>query len=532
LWEAAAVMLSSSEPDAMLHELFASIGPHLGLTTYLNYLVNETGNGLRLVSFAGLPDLVANQISRLELGQAICGSVASSRQPFVETNMQCCDDPRAKLLKSLGIRVYVCNPLQINDDLLGTLSFGSNSRDQFEPDELDFLQTICQYVAVAYERLRLVGRLRDADRRKDEFLATLSHELRNPLAPLVNAVELLRHSSGDADLVELARSMMARQLDQMIRIIDDLLDVNRISQGKVQVRKERIELAGVVSSAVEAVRPLIDQQAHELTVTMPQAAIYLDADATRLSQVIANLLNNAAKYTSRGGHIWLKAEKRHGEAIVSVRDTGIGIAAEHLPHIFAMFSQVVPALERSQEGLGIGLSLVRGLVELHGGKVEARSEGVGTGSEFIIRLPVALTLPPAPEKTKDEAGKSHTRTARRILIVDDNRDTADSMARLLKLRGYETRTAYDGLEAVQIALSFQPAAILLDIGLPKMNGYEAARQIRQQPSGKGVALIAVSGWGQEHDKRRAMEAGFDRHLTKPVDPASLTKLLALLLPEN
>lgn len=375
-------------------------------------------------------------------------------------------------------------------------------------------------------------RLREADRRKNEFLATLSHELRNPLAPIRNALELLRRADGDAAVIAEAQNVMGRQLDQIVRLVDDLLDVSRITQGKVRVRKERVDLAAVLRSAVEAARPLVEKQALELTVSLPPEPVYLDADATRLSQVIANLLHNATKYTEKGGHVWLTAERQGGEAVITVRDTGIGIAAEHLPHLFEMFSQVTPALERSQGGLGIGLSLVRGLVELHGGTSEARSAGSGKGSEFIIRLPLSgESLPYAVAKAaaadKAAGGRKH-----RILVVDDNRDSADSLAKMLRMTGHETLTAYDGLEAVQTAAAYRPEVVLLDIGLPKMNGYEAARHIREQPWGRGMALIALTGWGQEEDKRRALDAGFDHHFTKPVEPAALERLLAFIEPAS
>jgi PAS domain S-box-containing protein len=530
LWEAAAVLLSSAEPDAMLRELFASIGPHLALDMYFNYMVNETGDGLKLVSFLGIPADAAQELRRLEFGQAISGAVAQSRQPVVATQIQESDDPRAKLVRSLGVRAYACNPLQVNNELLGTLSFASRSRDQFAEVELDFLRTICQYVAVAYERLRFIRQLQEADRRKDEFLATLAHELRNPLAPIRNAVDLLGRFQEDASLIERATSIIGRQVGHMVRLIDDLLDMSRISQGKVQVRKERVELAELIRSAVETARPLIDAQAHELTVTLPPEAIWLRADPIRLAQVIANLLNNAAKYTAKGGHIWLTALRQGTEAVVSVRDTGIGIAAEHLSHIFEMFSQVAPALKRSQGGLGIGLSLVRGLIELHGGTVEARSDGLGLGSEFKVRLPI-VEAPAAPESAEPAEETEPASSGKRfVLAVDDNRDGADSLAMMLRMMGHDARTAYDGLEAIQAAATFRPEVILLDIGLPKLNGYEAARHIRQQRWGKDMALIALSGWGQEEDRRRALEAGFDHHLTKPVEAAALEKLLAVINP--
>ena len=372
--------------------------------------------------------------------------------------------------------------------------------------------------------------LKQADRRKDEFLATLAHELRNPLAPVRNAVELMRQADGDRHVMEEARLIMERQLGHMVRLIDDLLDISRVNNGKLQLHFERVELATAVHSAVEATRALIEASGHELTVNLPRESVDLNADATRLSQIISNLLNNAAKYTEKGGHIWLSAERNDGRVAISVRDTGIGLAPEHLSHIFEMFSQVSPALERSQGGLGIGLALVRGLTELHHGTIEAHSSGPGMGSEFIVRLPVLDVRPAAspagaqPEE-KPVAGSKH-----RILVVDDNVDSAQSLGLLLSRLGHEIQLAHDGLEAVQAAGVFHPQVVLLDIGLPKMNGYEAARRIRERPSEAKVTIIALTGWGQEKDKQLASEAGFDHHLTKPVEPAALNKLLSEIVP--
>jgi signal transduction histidine kinase/CheY-like chemotaxis protein len=372
----------------------------------------------------------------------------------------------------------------------------------------------------------------EADQRKDTFLATLAHELRNPLAPLRNALELLRRADHNATLIEQARRMMERQVAQMVRLVDDLLDISRITRGKLELRKERVELADVLNTAIETARPLIEASAHELTVALPPQPVPVRADPIRLAQVFANLLNNAAKYTEKAGHIWLTAERRNGEAVVSVRDTGIGIAAEHLPHIFGLFSQVGTALERSQGGLGIGLSLAKGLVELHGGTIEAQSGGSGMGSEFTVQLPIAAEPGETPQETTSNGEKTQSVRMCRILVVDDLRDAADSMATMLRMMGHDTRTAYDGLEAVQTAAAFRPQVVLLDIGLPKMNGYEAARRIRSEPWGGNVALVALTGWGQEEDEQRSLEAGFDHHLTKPVDPAALEKLLALLMPQR
>jgi PAS domain S-box-containing protein len=376
------------------------------------------------------------------------------------------------------------------------------------------------------ERVRQEQALKDADRRKDEFLATLAHELRNPLAPLRNGLQVMKLAAGDAGAVEQARSMMERQLGQMVRLIDDLLDVSRITRGKLQLRRERVDLAAVVRAAVETARPVIEASAHELTVALPPEPVYLEADPVRLAQVFANLLTNAAKYTERAGRIRLTALRDGPEVAVAVRDTGIGIAPEKLAGLFQMFSQVDTALERSQGGLGIGLSLVRGLVEMHGGSVEARSEGLGRGSEFVVRLPVADGPGPSglPPAGGGAAGESRPR--RRILVADDNRDAADSLAMMLQLQGHGVHTSHDGQEAVVAAEEFRPDLILMDIGMPRLNGYEACRRIRGRPWGKDLVIVALTGWGQEEDRRRATEAGFDEHLTKPVAPATLEKLLA------
>ncbi|MBM4068599.1 MAG: PAS domain S-box protein [Planctomycetes bacterium] len=377
------------------------------------------------------------------------------------------------------------------------------------------------------EKKKAEEELKEADRRKDEFLATLAHELRNPLAPIRNATYVLRLAElADAEL-QGARDIIDRQVQQMVRLIDDLLDISRITRAKLQLRKERVELAAVVRVATEAARPLIDAQAHALTITLPPEPIHLEADPTRLAQVISNLLNNAAKYTEKGGRIWLTAERQDRDVVLAVRDTGIGIASEQLAHVFEMFSQVTPALERSQGGLGIGLALVRGLVELHGGSVAARSAGPGKGSEFTVRLPIVET-PVSPPEPGTDGKQRRAGPRRRILIADDLRDSVESLAMLLRLTGHDIQTANDGLEAVQCAATFRPDVVLLDIGMPKMNGLEAARYIRQQPWGKEMLLIALTGWGQEDNKRQTAEAGFDHHFTKPVDASVLENLLARL----
>ncbi len=378
------------------------------------------------------------------------------------------------------------------------------------------------------EKLRqLAADLSEADRRKDEFLATLAHELRNPLAPIRNGLQLIKLAGGQAATVERARAMMERQLTQMVRLVDDLMDVSRISLGKLELRKERLALATVLNSAVETSRPLIEQMGHELSVTLPKQPIIVDADLTRLAQVFLNLLNNAAKYSDRGGHIRLNVEARGSDVVVTVTDAGIGIDAAQLPSIFTMFTQVGGSLERSQGGLGIGLTLVKRLVDMHGGSVEAKSAGLGRGSEFVVRLPVVIDAS-APQAPGLDDTPAAPKSSLRILIVDDNRDGADSLSEMLKLMGNDTRTAYDGQQGVDMAGKYRPDVILLDIGLPRLNGYEACRLIRENPRNKGVVLIALTGWGQDADRRLAHEAGFDHHMVKPVDPQALMGKLAEL----
>jgi PAS domain S-box-containing protein len=393
--------------------------------------------------------------------------------------------------------------------------------DRVEERTTELLRSNARLQSEIEERRKLVQELAVADRQKNEFLATLAHELRNPLAPIRNALHLL-HLATDPGVQQRAVGMIERQLGQMVRLVDDLLDVSRITSGKLKLHKERIELAAAVQSALETTRPLLDEAEHELSVVLPPDPVYVEADLTRLAQVFTNLLNNSIKYTEKGGRIWLTARRQDGEVLVSVRDTGIGITAEHLPHLFEMFSQAIPALERSGGGLGVGLALARRIVELHGGSIEVRSEGPGQGSEFLVRLPAAAAL--------DDAQPSPARA--RILIADDNKDSAESLSLLLEVTGYETRTAHDGLEALQAAETYRPGVMLLDIGMPKINGYEVARRIREQPWGKDMLLVAITGWGQEEDKRRAREAGFDHHLTKPVSLADLEDLLARTYPKG
>jgi PAS domain S-box-containing protein len=373
--------------------------------------------------------------------------------------------------------------------------------------------------------------LREAAQRKDQFIALLAHELRNPLAPLRSGLQVMRQAEGNASVIAQARDMMERQLGHMVRLIDDLLDIARIGQNKMELRRARLLLTDVVSSAIETIRPAIEEAGHELIVSLPPEPVYLDADLTRLAQVFSNLLSNSAKYTEHGGRIWLSAQRQDNDLVVMVRDTGIGIPAAALPRIFDMFSQADRNTERTTGGLGIGLALVKGLVEMHGGTVTAASDGEGKGSTFTVRLP-ALGIPAeAPVAVSPVAGQMVGRR-RRILVVDDNRDSATTLAILLRFKGNEVWTAHDGIEAVAVAEQIRPHVVLMDVGMPRLNGYDASRRIRDQEWGRSIVIIALTGWGQERDKVLSKEAGCDCHLVKPIEMSELETLLAEMTDED
>jgi PAS domain S-box-containing protein len=367
--------------------------------------------------------------------------------------------------------------------------------------------------------------LREADRRKDEFLATLAHELRNPLAPIRNSLNILRLSARDAAAQEKVVDMMQRQVNHMVRLVDDLLEVSRITRGKIELRKEIVELAAVVRGAVETAGPVIEAAGHRLTLALPSEPVLLDADPVRLAQVLANLLHNAAKYTEEGGQITLGASRDGDRATLSVRDTGTGIPAEMLPRVFDLFTQIDRTLGRAQGGLGIGLALVKSLVQLHGGAVEVRSDGPGQGSEFIVTLPLAGADAAGRTGKKPAAEAALVLARQPILVVDDNRDAADSLAMMLRYLGADVRTAYNGPAALEAVRVHRPAVIFLDIGMPGMDGYAVAAEVRRQPQFQDVTLIALTGWGQEADKRRSEEAGFNHHMVKPPDPQAIEALL-------
>ncbi|WP_164101054.1 PAS domain S-box protein [Candidatus Laterigemmans baculatus] len=371
----------------------------------------------------------------------------------------------------------------------------------------------------------ITGR-KEEERRKNEFLALLAHELRNPLAPLRNGLQVLQLSGDDPDVLSEVRTLMERQLQHLVRLVDDLLDMSRISRGKLHLQRQRIPIAQAVEHALEIVGQAISEQGQELTVNLPDDPLLVDADETRLAQVICNLLMNAVKYSDPGSSIELTVEREGAEALIRVRDQGIGIPEPMLPRVFDMFIQVDRSLEKAQGGLGVGLAIVKRLVEMHGGSIAAQSEGHGKGSEFIIRLPLVLSVVQHSTPASTAADAAPRASNRRILVVDDNRDAATSLTMMLKRMGNVVRVAHDGQAGVEAAADFRPDLILLDIGMPKLNGYDAAQQIRRSPWGKSVKIVALTGWGQEEDRRKSQAAGFDLHLVKPVEPAEIEKLLA------
>jgi signal transduction histidine kinase len=416
----------------------------------------------------------------------------------------------ARELELVGHMTLVQRPIEIRS-LVSTVQTALRDRSRQYARRADFI-----------ERERQAQALRENDRHKDEFLAMLAHELRNPLAAVNNAVTVLKMSD-DEESRNWASDVVERQVQQLVRLIDDLLDVSRITSGKIRLRKEFVDASSILDQAIESARPLIEERRHEFSVSVERGQLPLYADVTRVAQIILNLLTNAAKYTNRGGRIWLTAVREDKHITISIRDNGLGIPPEKLPEMFRLFSQGDRSLARSEGGLGIGLTIVRKLAEMHGGSVEAHSEGPGKGSEFIVHLPSARTpkkpLPKAPRGQLPAVGGA------RILVVDDNADTALGLVRLLSILGNEVSAVHDGPAAIESARTFRPHFVLLDIGLPGMDGYHVASALREDEALKNTVIIAVSGYGQEEDRRRSRAAGFDYHLVKPVDFESLTSLI-------
>jgi PAS domain S-box-containing protein len=498
------------------------------------HLLDREGTRFALAVAPSLPAdyLRATEGLAIDTGSGPCCDAVLSRAPVIVPDVA--RDTRwpqfAKFALPCGIHAGWSTPIfSAAGNVVGTFAIYYREPREPSPQDQRLLQIVTRTVALAIENTQAATALRehtailaDLHRRKDEFLAMLSHELRNPLAPIVNALQLLRIQRGSYNPTERqARTIIERQVGLLRHLIDDLLEVSRITTGKFQLRREQIAVAGIVEGAVQTVRPLIEERRHKLSISVPQEPIWLHCDAARLEQVIVNLLTNAAKYTNEGGQIWLTAEREGETAVLRVRDTGIGIAPELLPRVFDLFTQAERGLDRSQGGLGIGLSLVQRLVDLHGGTVEAFST-LGQGSEFVVRLPT--TSMPSPSIAADTAppiGKSC-----RVLVVDDNVDSTESLAMLLKANRHDVRTVHDSAAALEAALDYRPDGVLLDIGLPGLSGLEVARHIRSQPTLENVVLIALTGYGLASDRQRSQEAGFDHHLVKPADFGQVQEILA------
>jgi len=542
LYEAAAGLLATSDPMRFLEQLFVKLSALFDLDVYAHYAVSSDGTHLRLAASGGLKPAQREAMARLDFGQPPCGAVAATRRSIILSDSTAADDPIASAIHSLGLRAYVCHPLIAGGELFGTLAFGSSTEAEHTQESVGLFRAVSDLVALAIARQRAEQSLRDADRRKDLFLATLAHELRNPLAPLRSGIDLLQAANHDPETIALTLAVMERQVTQLTRLVDDLLEVSRITQGRLELRKCRVQLSAIVESALEQTRALFDEAGHELTIDLPEETIDLDADPVRLAQVLANLLSNAAKYTPSGGHVRLSAEPSGADIAITVSDDGLGIPAGKLERVFEMFERVDGSLERNTKGLGLGLTLVKSLVEMHGGSVEAHSEGLGRGSAFTIRVPIMprelrgttpLGDPQAFATRLAVAERSlpidDAAPRRRVLIVDDNVDAANMLGRLVTLLGHEICVALDGPKALEVMPTFVPDIVLLDIGMPGMNGYDVARRIRERGPVQPV-LVALTGWGQAKDKQRAAEAGFDHYLVKPVEQAVLQKLLAEGLP--
>jgi PAS domain S-box-containing protein len=529
-----ALILGKNDPVPLQRELFERVGAAVGSELQLNYALADDGRTLVLQSALGLQPEHFARMQTVGLEDSLCGIVAGQRRNLVLNHLSTSELPQARQLQEAGALCYAGFPLIARGRVHGVAAFASTSSTHFREGDLQVMQTVCDQASAMLARVQLLDELhareqslKRADRAKDEFIATLAHELRNPLAPMRNAVGIMRHESEPlSPQLAWCRDIIDRQVLQMTHLLEDLLDVSRVTCNKIELRRDRIDLLRAVEQALEATRPLIDAQGQRLQLDLPGEPIPMVGDLTRLTQVFGNLLNNAAKYTDPNGTIALSVARHGDSARISVRDNGIGIDPQHLPHVFDMFSQLAPALERARGGLGIGLALTRGLVELHGGTIECISPGVGKGSEFIVRLPVAPPARPRETTVPNPNNPAVAQPRRRMLVVDDNVDAAQTLGAILELHGHDVRVAYTGAEGLRIAEEWKPEVGVLDIGMPDLNGYELARGIRERCLDQQPLLIACTGWGQQEDVARAQEAGFDHHLVKPVDPDAVLRLLS------
>jgi len=539
LAEASKVLSSSLETEATLRGLLRLVVPYLADVAGVTLLsesspvwrselawLSPTGQEVHVCSLDGSQGPTDEVRSALE--RVLAGGEAQTLEGLaVPYPPSACMNGGATGNEEM-LHSVILLPLKARGRTLGALTMGQGSSGRrFSPADRALADDLAGRAAIALDNARLYRNVQEADRHKNEFLSMLAHELRNPLAPIRNAVHLLRLRGSNEPELRSIQEMVDRQVQQLIRLVDDLLDLSRITRGKIRLQTEPLDMAGVIARAIETSQPLLDARKHTLTVTLPAESLRVRGDPVRLAQVLANLLNNAAKYTEENGHIGLTAQREADKIVLRVKDDGVGIPANMLSSIFELFTQVDRSIDRAQGGLGIGLTLVHKLVEMHDGRVEAFSAGPNQGSEFVVRLPVltlsgGLQLPEIPAPGAN-APRPEQRPCR-VLIVDDNMDAARSLSMVLELRGHEVRTCYDGAAGLAEAEGFEPEIVLLDIGLPGMDGFEVARRLRARPRSPQPLLVALTGYGQPEDVRRSREAGFDHHLVKPADPEALTAL--------
>jgi signal transduction histidine kinase len=503
------VLAPTSKDAALTQTLLSSAGVRIELVPTFDALVRELRAGAAAIL---VPEETVSPTHNATLRDVLAEQPPWSDLPVLVLTRQGADSVELKeAVRTLGNVTLLERPLRVAT-LLSAVRTAIRARDR-------------QYQIRGHliERARAEESLRLADQRKDEFLATLGHELRNPLAPLLTGLQLLKLAGLKDPVAAKVAPVMERQISHLIRLVDDLLEVSRITRGIIDVQREPLDLASIVRSAIDTSRPILEAAHHELTVDVPTETIAITGDAVRLTQVFANLLTNAAKYTNTGGHIWLTVRREGERALISVRDNGIGIPSDQLASVFDMFTQVDRSSRRTQGGLGIGLTLVRSLVTIHGGRVEARSPGPGAGSEFVVDLPILVGR--RVKLKTDRTGALTAFPPRRILVVDDNADAAETLGALLAGLGATVSVVNSGRAALDMLETFNPDTVLLDIGMPEMDGYEVSRRIRATGNHGDVMLIALTGWGQEHDHRRSRAAGFDHHLVKPPDIDKLRDLL-------
>src|SRR5689334_3217520 len=533
LAEASATLASSLDLEATLRELARLAVPRFADVSIVSLLAAD-GQAKRheMAWRTGEAEVPLLNASLTELGEApldeLVGLVQSSGKPETIERDPGDAASRIALPRGLSAHALMLVPLVVRGRRLGVLTLGLEAAARsFEADTHAMVAELAARGATALDNALLFRKIQDEDQRKNEFLAMLAHELRNPLAPISNAVHILRVSDGEADKLAWARELIARQLKQLVRLVDDLLDVSRITRGKIELKIEAVDVGQVAAAAIETSKPNIDGNRHTLSIQLPSEKLHVRGDFARVSQILSNLINNAAKYTPKGGRISLSAAREDDQVVFRVRDSGVGIPPEFLGTIFDPFTQVDRTLARSHGGLGIGLTLVRRLVEMQNGHVSVRSEGRNRGSEFTVRLPAAQpaanTEPPL--RVADEAPSP---AGLRVLVVDDNRDVADSTASIMRMNGCDVHVAYDGKAALESVQRLRPDAVLLDIGLPAIDGYLVAEHIRAQPENGRTMIVAVSGYGQEQDRVRSKSVGFDYHVVKPIDPNVLAGLVGSL----